>query len=329
MGLLAVPLANAQGPIAQISGFEGRVIVQRSATILEVAQIGLPLMADDRIQTKDGTAEVTFNDGAVMKVRPFTSAMIEEREEKSGWWIFKTKKAVRRMTIYVGKLWFKSGVSKKKNYLQTPTAVCGLRGSGAWLGFNQTLDVSSLIEVVEGAGDFLGLWTQGAFDDPGFDVANVNPNFAALAAAAADLAAATTDAQIAAAQAAVLNAAILAATDVANNNPDPQVQAAAADLINAAQALLNVLSTTGRPLTTSTGTAAGTGTGTRRGTGTGTSTAITTPQPTPDTTTATVTGTGTRTGTGTGTGTGAGAGTGTDTGIDTGTGTPHPSPYFQ
>ena len=146
------PPADAAEPIAKISSFKGEVILQSGPIISDVTEIRLPLMEGDRIQTKDGEVEITFNDGAVMKVSPFTSAMIQEREEESGWWIFKTKKAVRRVTIFVGKIWLKSGVSKRKNFLQTPTAVCGLRGS---IVFGGNIQGKFLIQPVVGDFDIL------------------------------------------------------------------------------------------------------------------------------------------------------------------------------
>jgi hypothetical protein len=159
-----VPLANAAKPIASISGFKGEVILLSGKEFKEV-KVGLPLFHGDRIQTKNGRAEITFTDGAVMKVRPFASTMIQEMEEKSGWWVFKTKKAVRRITCFVGKLWFKSGASKRKNFMQTPTAVCGLRGS--IIDFGTDL-VTTYVNEIEGtAVKISGTLTRGAFGSLG------------------------------------------------------------------------------------------------------------------------------------------------------------------
>ncbi len=129
MGVFLIAFeSHAAKPIAKVSSFKGKVIVL-SGTKFKDIEVGLALMHGDRIQTKDGRAEITFNDGALLKVRPYASTMIQEREVEKGWWVFKTKKSVRRITCFVGSLWFKSGVSKRKNYIQTPTAVCGLRGT--------------------------------------------------------------------------------------------------------------------------------------------------------------------------------------------------------
>jgi hypothetical protein len=241
---LAAP-CFAVAPIAKISSFKGDIIVQSQNNILPITQAGQTLMEGDRIQTKEGEVEITFNDGAVMKVRPFTTTLIQEREEESGWWIFKTKKAVRRITVLVGKFWFKSGASKSKNYLQTPTAVCGLRGSIAEAGND---NVNNLLNILEGTGEKLGLWTEGAFGDPGSGAATANPQYTALAAAQEKVQAATTPEEKAAAQKEVLAAAKAAAQEIAQGNPDPAAQAAAAQLIEAADKLLEVIDQTGEPL---------------------------------------------------------------------------------
>ena len=105
-----VPLADAAAPIAKISSFKGEVILLSGNEIIDI-KTGQPLINGDKIQTKKGEVEIEFNDGALMKVREFSSSMIQEKEEETGWWVFKARKTVRRMTCLVGRLWFKSGRS--------------------------------------------------------------------------------------------------------------------------------------------------------------------------------------------------------------------------
>lgn len=137
MGVLLFAFqVHASSSIAEISSFEGEVIIQSNTILSQVTQVGAMLHEGDRIQTKQGNVRITFNDGAVLKVSPFTNVMIQERKEKKGWWLFKTAKLSRRTTCFVGKLWFKSGASTTKNYLQSTTAVCGLRGSEGDFGFD-------------------------------------------------------------------------------------------------------------------------------------------------------------------------------------------------
>ena len=72
----------AAKPIAQISGFEGEVIVQSDTKSFRVTELGLTLKDGDRIQTKQGEAKIVFNDGAVIKIMSFASTIIQERKEK-------------------------------------------------------------------------------------------------------------------------------------------------------------------------------------------------------------------------------------------------------
>ena len=231
---------HAAKPIAKISSFQGEVSLLSGKKFIRV-NLGQPLKNGDRIQTKEGEVEITFNDGAVMKVRHFSSTMIQEREEKSGFWIFKTKRAVRRLTIFVGKLWFKSGVSKRKNYMQTPTAVCGVRGSVVEAGYDNVL---SLLNVIEGLVDKVGPWEEGPFADPGVLAAGKNKVYAAIADAHAELKAAAAikdpDARakaMAEAEVKALNIVIIVA-EVLKTNPDPTVVEEAAKAAEEAKKLL-------------------------------------------------------------------------------------------
>ena len=133
--MLLSPQGYAAGTIAKIARYSGAVYVQSGTKIKRVTQTGQNLFDGDLVQTKKGTVQITFNDGAIIKVSAFTSTKIQEREERSGF-IFKTRQAVRRLTCFAGKFWFKSGASKRKNYLQTPTAVMGVRGSDDDVGFD-------------------------------------------------------------------------------------------------------------------------------------------------------------------------------------------------
>ena len=176
---LACP-THATIPIAKVSSFTGEVLIQQETTIFRLTQVGQVLNEGDRIQTKQGEVQITFNDAAVMKVRPFTNTRIQEREEKSGFWIFKTKKAVRRITVLIGKLWFKAGESKRKNFLQTPTAVCGLRGSDGDVGFD---NVNTYLNMYTGEAAVVGKVLKGFFKDPGISAARRSKVYRSLARA--------------------------------------------------------------------------------------------------------------------------------------------------
>lgn len=167
--------AIAAKPIAKITASKGEVFVLSGTEFKEITQ-GILLNDGDKIQTKNGEAEITFDDGAVMKIYPFTASMIQEKEEEAGW-LFKTKTTARRLTALVGKLWFKSGSSNKKNILQTPSAVCGLRGSeNAW-GYD---NMNSYLHQISGEVDTMGNWLRGVFETPGPKAALANNLYTAM-----------------------------------------------------------------------------------------------------------------------------------------------------
>ena len=154
LGILAAGAsAGAAAPIAKITQFKGDVFVVSGEQLLKVTGVGQAVNDGDSVQTKDGEAQITFNDGALMTIRPYTSTVIQESEEEKGWFLFKAKELVRRVTCQVGNLWFKSGASARKNYLQSPTAVCGLRGSATEFGYN---NVMTYLNQTEGGSDLSG-----------------------------------------------------------------------------------------------------------------------------------------------------------------------------
>jgi hypothetical protein len=106
--------------------------------------------------------------------------MIQERDEESGFWVFKTKKATRRVTVYVGKIWHKSGVSDKRNFVQTPTAVCGLRGSDGDFGYDP-VKLASYLNMYSGEAAVVGTVIRGFFDNPGITAAQKSAVYQALA----------------------------------------------------------------------------------------------------------------------------------------------------
>jgi hypothetical protein len=144
---------HAATPIAKITQFKGDVFVVSGEQLSKVTGVGQAVNDGDSVQTKDGEAQITFNDGALMTIRPYTSTVIQESEEEKGWFLFKAKELVRRVTCQVGNLWFKSGASARKNYLQSPTAVCGLRGSATEFGYN---NVMTYLNQTEGGSDLSG-----------------------------------------------------------------------------------------------------------------------------------------------------------------------------
>jgi hypothetical protein len=154
LGILALAASShAATPIAKITQFKGEVLIVSGGQLSKVTSVGQPINDGDTVQTKNGETQITFNDGALMTIRPYTSTVIQETQEEKGWFLFKAKDLVRRITCQVGNLWFKSGTSGAKNYLQSPTAVCGLRGSISEFGYN---NVMTYLNQTEGGSDLMG-----------------------------------------------------------------------------------------------------------------------------------------------------------------------------
>ncbi|MDF1593686.1 MAG: hypothetical protein P1P89_19430 [Desulfobacterales bacterium] len=227
-GFVLAPGADAATPIASISAFDGEVSILSDYKIVKVTRAGQVLKQGDRVQVKVGFAAVTFNDGATLNVNPYSSALIQEQEEETGFWIFKVKKTVRRITCFIGKLKFKSGKSIQDNYLQTPTAVAGLRGTEAEVGFDNVNNYLNMIsgELAATYGDFI----RGFFENPGVDAATKNQVFQALEKAKDT--AETGNQQ--AAQVAALEVIQTAAQEM-TKNPDPNVAKQAQDVVNQTQ----------------------------------------------------------------------------------------------
>jgi hypothetical protein len=154
LGIFALAASTqAATPVAKITQFKGEVLIVSGEQVSKVTSVGQPINDGDSVQTKDGEAQITFTDGALMTIRPYTSTVIQEAEEEKGWFLFKAKDLVRRITCQVGNLWFKSGASARKNYLQSPTAVCGLRGSATEWGYN---NVMTYMNQTAGGSDLMG-----------------------------------------------------------------------------------------------------------------------------------------------------------------------------
>lgn len=166
--------ANAWAIIGKVSSFKGEVTVTGDGRIERMTHPGVILNDGDMVQTKDGEAQITFNDGAVLKINPYSHTLIQERQEQSGIWIFKTLLYARRVTCLVGKLWFKSGAQGARNFLQTPTAVAGIRGSDGDFGYDNQ---RSFLNMYSGEATVVGSMVRGLFQAPGITAAQRNAIF--------------------------------------------------------------------------------------------------------------------------------------------------------
>jgi len=216
--LLAAP-AWATRPVAKVTSFTGEVLIVSGVDAMPVSHVGQFVNAGDKVQTKQGSVQITFTDGAVLRVRPFTSTMVQERQEESGFLFWKKKISVRRITNYVGKLWFKSGASDRRNFIQSTTAVCGLRGT---IAESLVTLQQALIRFEEGSGDISGamlLVEQALRESTQGEAAN-NPVYQKISVAAAKMQKAQETGKaidVAAAKAEIADAGITAAEELDKN----------------------------------------------------------------------------------------------------------------
>jgi hypothetical protein len=137
--------AYSSKPIGKISRIKGKVILLSGREFKEV-RIGHPIFHSDWIQTMDGEVDVQFHDGALLRVKQFSSTIIRERQETisrfSG-----AKKLFRRITCFAGTLILKMERAfnydreRIANYFQSSNSVSGVRGTKIGvIGTQTTID---------------------------------------------------------------------------------------------------------------------------------------------------------------------------------------------
>jgi hypothetical protein len=222
---LAAPALSSDEHVGHLSYFSGTVIIKSKGSWAAKPTINLPLYSSDKVVTRVGTATITFNDGAVVKIANNSNLLIKEQVEKG--------KGTRRLRLILGKLSFRSGISKQKRdtIFETPTGVAAIRGTAGTLSVDG--DYNSYITFTEGGiaykvGDFI----DGIGPDLPSWAADMNPaqRAAFVAKAAADQAAKASAGKdddkalcyALAAEAAATEVKI-AAQIMLENNPDPEV----------------------------------------------------------------------------------------------------------
>jgi hypothetical protein len=121
----------AASPIAKIAKLSGDAFLVSEGVKTALTAPGAALLNGDLVQTQEGQVDVLFNDGFRLTVHAWSTSLIEVQEETS--FFTRVKSRVRRISLMVGKIWIKSSKSKTKSYLQTPTAVCALRGTEGYM----------------------------------------------------------------------------------------------------------------------------------------------------------------------------------------------------
>jgi hypothetical protein len=125
---LSSPVSADTAIVARLTDFSGIVIVRSQGSWEAEPLKGLPLYSGDKVVTRVGQATVVFEDGAIMKIADNSNVGIEETEEKKSY-VSRARAVKRRIRLMLGRFFFKTGTSKRKTVLETPTAVCGLRGT--------------------------------------------------------------------------------------------------------------------------------------------------------------------------------------------------------
>lgn len=139
--------------IGVLDSFRGGLVLKNNGVWGESPREGMTLFHGDKIVTDaDGSGQVTFHDGAVLKVKPNSSVRLAEmiRASDSG----KVLERQREVRLFVGNLNYKSGnVSPVQTKLVSPTAVAALRGTEADFGTDGLL---AMLDQIEGESDLAG-----------------------------------------------------------------------------------------------------------------------------------------------------------------------------
>lgn len=245
------PVFAAGDPIAKLTKFSGVVLIKSDGSWGTRPVNGLVLYSGDKLVTKIGEATITFNDGAVMEIRPNSNLLIQENEIEESTVGQAVKTVKRRLRLLLGKMLFKTAKNTRaKTTLETTTMVCGLRGTAGTLSIDSS--GQTYLAFTEGGGDTVGNIISGIAEDVPQEVADMNPaqRAAFVAASAAEQAADAeekaasgdlSDAEAALVQAEAAEAAAQeskAAAEQMLNNPDPEVQSEAAQAVSAADSAI-------------------------------------------------------------------------------------------
>jgi len=240
--LSSIPAFSADEIMGRLSSFSGEVLIKSQGSWAVEPEAGLPLYSEDKVVTRIGSATITLTDGAVIELKDNSNLRIEQREETRGF-LRRIKTVERKFRLLLGKMRFKTGTSSVNNTLETPTMVCGLRGTAGTLSIGN--DGQTYIQFTDGGPSYtIGEFISGVADDVPTEIASMTDvqRAAFVAKAAADQAknasamaqdaTGTPEEQQAKAQAAyaAAKAAELAAEEVKvqaskiiESNPDPDV----------------------------------------------------------------------------------------------------------
>jgi hypothetical protein len=166
--------AHCEGdPIAHLTDFAGTVLINSRGTWGVKPEKGFPLYSMDKIVTRVGTAVITFADGAVIEIKNNSNLLINEMEKEEGL-IKKVKIVQRRILLFIGKMFFKTGTGQVQTQFETEKTVIGIRGTAGVLSIGP--DGEIYIEFSEGHAKFtVGDIIKGIAKDVPKELVDQNP----------------------------------------------------------------------------------------------------------------------------------------------------------
>ena len=145
------PAYCEEKPIAHLTDFTGTVLVNSRGEWGVKPEKNFPLYSMDKIVTRVGTAVITFGDGAVIEIKNNSNLLINEMEKEEGL-IKKVKIVQRRILLFIGKMFFKTGTGQIQTQFETEKTVIGIRGTAGVLSIGP--DGEIYIEFSEGHAKF-------------------------------------------------------------------------------------------------------------------------------------------------------------------------------
>jgi len=148
---LPSPACCDEDPIARLTNFTGTVLIKSLGEWGVTPVNNLPLYSQDKVVTRTGTATITFSDGAVVDIKNNSNLLIHERKTEQGL-IKKVKIVNRRILLFMGKMFFKTGTGQVQTQFETEKSVIGIRGTAGILSIGS--DGQIYITFTEGSAKF-------------------------------------------------------------------------------------------------------------------------------------------------------------------------------
>jgi len=161
-------------PIARLTNFTGTVLIKSRGEWAVKPEKNLPLYSMDKVVTRIGAATITFSDGATIDIKNNSNLLIHEEETEKGL-VKKVKTVHRRILLFLGKMFFKTGTGQVQTQFETDKTVIGIRGTAGVLSIGA--DGEIYITFTEGGAKFtLGdLFYNRIAEDVSTRVADQNP----------------------------------------------------------------------------------------------------------------------------------------------------------